>query len=100
MLSTQTDRKAKPPRSERLEARISKEQKQLFTKAAVLEGRSLSDFVVSSAQKAATKTVQEHEMLVLSARDREVFVAALLDDAPPGKTLRDAAKRYKERMEP
>ena len=100
MLTTQTDRKAKPPRSERLEARISKEQKQLFTKAAMLEGRSLSDFVVSSAQKAATKTVREHEMLVLSARDREVFIAALLDDTHPGKTLRDAAKRYKERMEP
>ena len=100
MLTTQTDRIEKPTRSERLEARISKEQKQLFTKAAALEGRSLSDFIVSSAQKAATKTVREHEMLVLSARDREVFVAALLDDTPPGKTLRDAAKRYKERMEP
>jgi uncharacterized protein (DUF1778 family) len=98
--TTLTKIRAKPARSERLEARISKEQKQLFTKAAALDGCSLSEFVVSSAQEAARKTIKEHETLALSARDQEIFVAALLDDTPPGDRLRQAARRYLEHKEP
>jgi len=100
MLTTQTDNRTKPLRSERLEARISKDQKRLFTKAAALDGCSLSEFVISSAQEAARKTIKEHEILALSERDQEAFVAALLDDSPPGETLRQAAHRYMERREP
>ena len=94
------DSSARPARSERLEARISREQKRLLAKAAALEGRSLSDFVISSAQEAARKTLREHEILVLGAQDQEAFVAALLDDTPPGETLRNAARRYMEPREP
>ena len=100
MLTTQTRNRANPARSERLEARISKEQKRLFTKAAALDGCSLSEFVVSSAQEAARKTIREHETLALSARDQEAFITALLDDTPPGETLRQAARRYMEHREP
>lgn len=88
---------AKPVRSERLEARISKEQKQLFAKAAAIQGRSMTDFVIRSAHQAAMRTVREYELLHLGAEDRELFVAALLDSTPPGKNLRAAARRYKER---
>jgi uncharacterized protein (DUF1778 family) len=95
-----TTEKTKPARAERLEARISKEQKLLFARAAALEGRSLTDFVVSSAQDAARKTVREHEMLILSAQDQEAFVTALLDTTPPGEDLRAAAQRYLDRREP
>lgn len=100
MLTTQTGNRAKPVRSERLEARISKEQKRLFMKAAAFDGCSLSEFVISSAQEAARKTIREHETLALSERDQEAFVASLLDDTPPGETLRQAAQHYMERKEP
>jgi uncharacterized protein (DUF1778 family) len=95
-----TTERTKPARVERLEARISKEQKLLFAKAAALEGRSLTDFVVSSAQEAARKTVREHEMLILSAQDQEAFVATMLDSTPPGNKLHAAARRYLDRREP
>lgn len=52
--------------------------------------------VVSSVQEAAGRTVRKQEVLTLSARDREVFVNALLKPKPPGKRLRNAAKRYKK----
>ena len=100
MLTTQKDKRAKPIRSERLEARISKDQKRLLTKAAALDGCSLSEFVISSAQEAARKTIREHEILALSERDQEAFVSALLDDTPPGETLRQAARRYMEQRGP
>ncbi len=94
----QTGAPANRPRSERLEARISKAQKQLFVRAAELQGRSLTDFLVASAQEAALETVRTHDAVRLSERDREVFVSALLTPPTPAKALQQAAKRYRKRM--
>jgi len=58
----------------RLEARLTNEQRVLFHRAADLTGRSLTEFVMSSAQEVATRTVREHQVLTLSNRDRQVFV--------------------------
>lgn len=85
----------KPSRSERLEARITAEQKALLSRAAELSGRSLTDFVISSAQTAARDTIRDHESMTLSERDRQAFVAALLEDAQPSERLRRAADRYR-----
>ncbi len=79
----------------RLEARLTDEQKALFQYAADLTGRSLTEFVMSSAQEVAARTVREHAVLKLSGRDRQVFVEALLKPNPPNKRLRQAAGRYK-----
>lgn len=83
-----------PDKSARLEARVTPEQKALFQKAAAILGRSLTDFVVGSAQELATRTVREHEMMILSEHDRKVFVASLLEAPEPGPRLREAARRY------
>lgn len=90
-------RAKKRSRSERLEARVSHEQKDLFLRAAELQGRSLTDFVIASAQQAAIDTVRTHDALRLSDRDRQAFVAALLSPAVPGTRLEAAARRYRER---
>ena len=82
----------------RLEARISQDQKALLERAALIAGRSLTDFVVNSAQEAATRTIRDHEMMSLSARDSKTFVAAILDASEPGARLRKAAQRYKKAM--
>lgn len=79
----------------RLEARVTDDQKALFQRAADLTGRSLTDFVVSSAQEIAARTVREREVLTLSGLDRKVFLDALLNPPPPSKRLRQAASRYK-----
>lgn len=84
------------PKTARLEARITEEQKELFSKAATLLGRSLSDFVVTCVHETATRTIREHEVMTLSAREREVFVSALLNPPEPGARLRKAARRYKQ----
>jgi uncharacterized protein (DUF1778 family) len=79
----------------RLEARLTDRQKALFQHAADLTGRSLTEFVVSSAQEVAARTVREHEVLTLNGLDRQVFVDALLKPISPNKRLRQAARRYK-----
>ena len=55
----------------------------------------MGGFVIGSAQ-AARQTVRDHGSLVLGREAQVAFVAALLDDAPPGKYLRAAAQRYRE----
>ncbi len=86
------------PKAERLEARISKEQKELFQRAADLQGRTLTDFIISSLQNAANQIIQEHEIMILSRRDQEVFVEALLNPPQPSTKLNLAAQHYKQNM--
>ena len=65
-------------RAERLEARITVSQKALIEHAAALQGRSVTDFVLSSVQEAAAKAIDEHQRLFLSVRDGRAFVQALM----------------------
>ena len=87
----------KESKKERLEARLTPEQKKHIEHAASLKGTSVSDFVVLSADDAAVRTIREHENLNLNKRAREVFVDALLEAPAPGRRLAAAARRYKQR---
>jgi uncharacterized protein (DUF1778 family) len=78
----------------RFDARLNEEQKTLIQRAAELEGRTMTDFVLHSAEAAAERTIQERAMLILSARETETFVAAILNPATPGPVLRRAARHY------
>lgn len=94
------NRKAKSERSksDRLEARVSQEQKELFQRAADIMGLTLTDFTIISLQNAAIEAIQKHEMMELIGRDREVFLEALINPPEPSEKLQSAAKRYKQLM--
>ena len=79
----------------RFDARLDEDQKTLIQRAADLEGRTMTDFVLHSAKVAAERTIQERAMLILSARDTETFVNAILNPPEPGPVLRAAARAYK-----
>jgi uncharacterized protein (DUF1778 family) len=97
MASTETHESESPSsRNARFEARITAEQKDLLSRAAALVGRSLTDFVVTSAYETAVRTIREHQAMVLSERERKVFVGALLNPPEPGARLRKAARRYRQ----
>ena len=85
-------------KKERLEARVSAEQKELFMQAAALEGSTLTEFVVRSLQEAASRTIREHEMMELADQDREVFIETLLNPPQPNERLRQAAIEYRNIM--
>ena len=72
-----------PPasRSARLEARISPDVLAAVKRAAEIEGRSVSDFVVDAARHAAERTIEETQIIRLSLAD-QMRVAAVLA-APP-----------------
>ena len=91
---------AHPPRGrvrgERLETRVTADQKSLIEHAAALQGRSVTDFVLTSLQEAARRAIEEHERLELSVRDSQAFVDALVNPKPVNDRLRDTVRRYRQ----
>lgn len=85
-------------KKERLEARITSSQKELFQKAALYEGLSVSEYVIQKAQEAALKTIEENERMILSAEASRAFVEALLNPRQPNEKLMEAGKLYKKAM--
>jgi len=82
-------------KQERLEARVTPEQKQLIARGAALRGFSVTDFVVASAQQAANDAIRDSQILTLHDDARDVFVKAILNPPSPNRAARAAAKRYK-----
>ncbi|HYL36989.1 MAG TPA: DUF1778 domain-containing protein [Bryobacteraceae bacterium] len=80
-------------RTSRIEARIAPEVLSIVRRAAEIQGRSVSDFVVSAAQEAAQKTVSDMEILRLSREAQKQFAALLLNPPKPKAALTRAFKR-------
>ena len=78
-------------RTARIEARIAPSALRVVKRAAKLQGRSISDFVVAAAQEVAHRTIDEAQVIRLSIEDQELFVELLLN--PPA--LAPALKRAK-----
>lgn len=83
-------------RAQRLETRVTAEQKTLIERAAALQGRTVTDFLLTSVQDAARRAIEEYQQLELSMRDSEAFVEALLNPKPVNDRLRDTIRRYRE----
>jgi uncharacterized protein (DUF1778 family) len=76
--------------------RVTVDQKMLIERAAALQGRTVTDFVLSSVQDAARRAITEHQRLNLSVRDSEAFIEALLNPKPVNDRLRETVRRYRE----
>jgi uncharacterized protein (DUF1778 family) len=81
-------------KTDRIEARLSAEAKEIIARAAVSQGLSVSDFVVRSASEAAKRVLQEQQVIRLSARDSQAFVEALDNPPEPNEKLRAAMAEY------
>lgn len=82
-------------RTARLEARIAPEALAVVRRAAEIQGRSVSDFVVAAAQDAARKTVAEAEILRLSHEAQEQIISMLLNSPAPTAALARAFERHR-----
>jgi uncharacterized protein (DUF1778 family) len=82
-------------RTTRIEARIAPDALAVVKRAAEIQGRSISDFVVAAAQEAANRTIEQAHIIRLSLEDQRRFAEAILNPPAPNKALRRAAKAYK-----
>jgi uncharacterized protein (DUF1778 family) len=83
------------PRPARLEARISPEVHALLKRAAEIEGRSLTDFVVAAASAAARQTLAETGVIRLSGESARAFAALLLDPPAPTPAMARAWEHHR-----
>jgi uncharacterized protein (DUF1778 family) len=83
------------PRSTRLEARISPDALAVVKRAAEIQGRSLSDFVVAAAQEAAQRTIAEAQIIRLSIEDQRAFASAISSPPEPTSALRRAKDAHR-----
>src|ERR1022692_1988261 len=86
-----------PAKTYRFDARLNEDQKLLIQRAADLEGRTMTDFVLHSAEAAAERTIEKRAMLVLTARETEAFANAIVNPPGPGPVLRKAAREYRKK---
>ena len=80
----------------RIEARIAPDALAVVKRAAELQGRSVSDFVVAAAQEAASRAIEEAQIIRLSVEDQRAFATAILNPPPPSAALKRAAAAHRK----
>ena len=87
-------------RSQRIEARVTPDALATIRRAAEIQGRSLSDFLVAAAHDAAEKTIRETQIIRLSMAEQD-RVADLLDRPPlPSAGLDRALESHRRLIRP
>jgi uncharacterized protein (DUF1778 family) len=86
-------------RKTRFDARIPEAQKALFEKAAGLAGyRTLTDFLISSAQEKANTIIEQHNTILLSQKDQEIFFESVINPLQPNEKLKSAFRKYQQAL--
>lgn len=80
----------------RLEARVQPEIYEILKYAAEVTGRTLTDFVISSAYAEAKKAISEHTNLTLSIQDQQKVVEALSNPAEPTPAMQQAMEKHRQ----
>ena len=87
----------KTNQSARLEIRLSKELKEHLEYMAQLGGfKTLTDFMLFSAQKEAKRIQKEKGTILSTVKDWEMFIDTMLNPPKLNAALRRAAERYKK----
>lgn len=84
------------PSTARLEARISAELHAMLKRVAEIQGRTMTDFVVSAVQDAAKRAIEQAEVVRLSLADQACFAQALLSPPQPVPALERAFARRRK----
>ncbi len=80
----------------RLEARLPNQVMVRLKRAAEIQGRTLTDFVVAAADEAACRAIEQTEIIRLSLEGQRQIAEAILNPPAPNKALKKAAKRHRE----
>lgn len=84
--------------SDRLDLKLSSDDKDLLMQAATIEGMSLAAFVRSAAKKQASEAILRERQLQLSQRDFDAFHAAIQAPFRPAPPLEDALQRARSQV--
>jgi uncharacterized protein (DUF1778 family) len=87
----------KEQKAQRFVARVSAADKQLFQRAATIEGRSMATFVIAHAREVARQIINRSNQIQLNADASVRFVEAVLAPTrPPTPTMTDSIRAYRK----
>ncbi len=72
----------------------------MVKRAAEIEGRSVSDFVVAAAKEAAHRTIEETHLIRLSVEEQLRFVELLIDPPAAAPALERAGEAHARLIRP
>jgi len=78
----------------RIGARISPELHQMFKRAADIQGRTLTDFLITAAREAALRVIKDNDIISLSLKDQRRIADALLAPQESHLPLQKAIKAH------
>lgn len=81
-------------KTERVEARLTPEQKAILERAAELQGISVTALLLDSGLSRATEIIRERTVIELSARDSAFFAELLLDPPAPNEAMLKAIAKF------
>ncbi len=87
--------KSELTRTARVEARIAPDALAVVRRAAELQGRSVSDFLVAAALKDAHRTIEDAHIIRLSVDDQQRFAELLLNPPPLAPAMKRALESRK-----
>ncbi len=85
-------------KKDRVHLHLNADTKGRLERAAAYAGTTVSDFVLTSAVAAAEHVIESHENITLSSKDWDLFYEALINPPEPNEKLKEAARRYRERV--
>jgi uncharacterized protein (DUF1778 family) len=83
-------------RTARVEARIAPEALAIVRRAAEIQGRSISDFLVAAALKDAHQTIEDTQIIRLSVDDQHRFADLLLNPPQLAPAMKRALKARRQ----
>lgn len=84
------------PQTARLEARLPVQVHAMLKRAAEIQGRTLTDFVVAASSEAARQTIEATEIIRLSVEDQRLFAESIINPPEPNDALRRAFEKNRE----
>lgn len=88
--------KSMTPSTARLDARISTELHTMLKRAAELQNRTMTDFVIAAVQEAAHRAIEQTEIIRMSLANQERFAQALLSPPKATPALKRAFARHRK----
>jgi uncharacterized protein (DUF1778 family) len=79
----------------RFETRLTPYARKVIKRAAEIQGRSMSDFVVAAAEQAAEKAIRDVHLVELTLEDQRAFVEALLNPPKLGVAWKRARESHR-----
>jgi uncharacterized protein (DUF1778 family) len=89
---------AKDTKQDRINLRLRQDVKQALERAASFEGKTVSNFILTSALANAEKTIHEHEVMRLNHEESDAFFNALANPVRLNQRLAEALNEHEQRV--